>query len=329
MRQVIIDTKQYLAVKDAIKVICSTTGKHARETWRTLDPAFKAGLKEHLNTFDFHGPGGSEMPDVITFQGLIILCMYLPGPCAKRNRRAVADVVLRCFAGDKRLIEEIIGNSESEEPVARVAAIQTEEEQLRIQILRADLAFKEGMVRDIEASTREKEARTLAIELGIREKEAKTRAIEETRMLRKHKAILEMQAESRTIARNPNMTDVEKTEAISKVRSMIKEVKGSNLEDVGFFGDDKDFENNLSFFLVKFLEQASQDSKFTVVAASKLFEAYQLFEVKYNIGRATTGTRFGMGVKKMEGVIKRRSTSGWLYRLDHAQLRACAAAALP
>jgi hypothetical protein len=111
------------------------------------------------------------MRDVITFQGLIILSMYLPGPHAKRNRAGIALIAHRYFAGDKRLIEEIIQNSESTEPAAVMArqeldvdsdddgydalyALRLEREaratsmqQTRdIKLLEADLAVREGQM---------------------------------------------------------------------------------------------------------------------------------------------------------------------------------------
>ena len=113
IRQVLVDGKHYLSIKDAIKFICDTNGKRACVVWRTLPPGFKEELKEHLNTFNFPGSGG-EMRDVITFHGLRELVMMLPGPAAKRSRlgyvRVSGAVVDRVLEGDESLHQEIDRN---------------------------------------------------------------------------------------------------------------------------------------------------------------------------------------------------------------------------
>ncbi len=52
IRQVRVDEKDYLSIKDAIKFICNTNGKRACVIWRLLNPVLKDELKEQLNTFN-------------------------------------------------------------------------------------------------------------------------------------------------------------------------------------------------------------------------------------------------------------------------------------
>ncbi len=239
-----------------------------------LSPVLKEELKGHLNTYNFHGVGGSEMPYVITFHGLILLCMYLPGLHAKRNRGAMASVLCRHFAGDKRLIEEIIRNSESESMqgvVTLVTAVQTEEDQIKIQMLKTELAIKEAKLHEIRV---------------------RTRILEETHAMKKQKKVAV-----------PTLED-------PQPKGVCAASEGTSSTE------------NVRDFLIGFIEQAPQDPNFTNVKASKLFEAYRSYEAKHNNKGEAINTRFGREVKTMTGVSKWRTTAGWVYRLNHVELRA-------
>ena len=77
-------------------------------------------LGQYLSDFQFPGRGQSET-DVITFPGGIKLCMFLPGEKAKKNRSLMVSIIVRYFAGDKSLIEEIVANAMGDDPVAQMA----------------------------------------------------------------------------------------------------------------------------------------------------------------------------------------------------------------
>jgi hypothetical protein len=327
VRQIIIDGKQYLAIKDAIKVICNKNSNRACETWRLLSPDLKEELKEHLNTFNFPGSGG-EMPDVITFQGLIILSMYLPGPHAKRNRTAIAVIVHRYFAGDKRLIEEIIKNSESTEPAALMArnelvqggaSLTTAEQELRS--FNADLELKQGQVALLTQQEKllAQQEKLLAQQGALLQQQ--TTKIELENFEKRQKLLREVDAEILAITNNPGMSGAEKSTAQKRLKNAYSHMDVSKLlSDTR--GSVTPYLKQILGFLLVFLQESPIDSKSTSVLASKFFEAYKAYEAAFKQPLELTITRFGREVGTIQGVSKRRISVGWIYFLDHAQIRA-------
>ena len=133
MRVVVIDGVQYLSVRDMIGYVCDKDNNQACAVWRNLSPDKKEEVKHFLFTHKFPGPGQSEQP-VITFPGALKLIMFLPGETAKKHRSAMARILLRYYAGDPSLIQEITDNACSSSPLNQLAqaslAAETEAGQL-------------------------------------------------------------------------------------------------------------------------------------------------------------------------------------------------------
>jgi hypothetical protein len=88
----------------------------------------KNELSAFCGSFTFDGRGQQEQP-VITFPGAIKLAMFLPGEVAKKNRSVIAKIMVRYFAGDRSLIQEIEANAASDAPVAQMARASLADEE--------------------------------------------------------------------------------------------------------------------------------------------------------------------------------------------------------
>ena len=120
IRFTVIDDVQYLSVRDLIMHICEKNYDYAGYIWRQLDETKKNEVRGFSTNYVFPGRGQQEQP-VITFPGAIRLTMILPGENAKKNRTAMSKILIRYFAGDPSLIQEIEANAKSDEPLAQMA----------------------------------------------------------------------------------------------------------------------------------------------------------------------------------------------------------------
>ena len=120
IRVTVIDGKRYLSVRDMIMCFCEKNQNDAGEVWRNLSPDKKIEVQESVLNYKFPGRGQQDQP-VITFPGAVKLAMFLPGENAKKNRSAMAQILVRYCAGDPSLIQEIEANARSDEPVAQMA----------------------------------------------------------------------------------------------------------------------------------------------------------------------------------------------------------------
>lgn len=118
IRFTVIDGVQYLSTRDLIMHVCGKDNNQSAEIWRRL-PEVK---KKELAAVDFKFPGrGQHDQQVITFPAALQLIVILPGENAKKNRDAIMQIVLRYFAGDRSLIQEIESNAKSNHPIAQMA----------------------------------------------------------------------------------------------------------------------------------------------------------------------------------------------------------------
>jgi len=120
IRVTVISGVQYLSVRDLIMFVCDATVDYAGQIWRNVSFSRKSEVQDHLSSFHFPGRGQSDQP-VITFPGAIKLSMFLPGKKAKKNRSLMANIIVRYFAGDRTLIEDIATNAMLDHPVAQMA----------------------------------------------------------------------------------------------------------------------------------------------------------------------------------------------------------------
>ena len=212
-----------------------------------------------------------------------MLSMYLPGPHAKRNRKAIAVIVHRYFAGDKKLIEEIIKNSESTEPAALMARnelenlVSPEKTEQELQNFNADLRLKEG-------------------QLALLAQQEKLLAQQE-KFLAQQGALLEQQTAKIELE---NFEKKQKLLKTANEAQCLKQIRG---------------------FMVVFLQESPIDSKNTSVSASTFFKAYKAYEVAFKQPMEVSQTRFGREICTIQGVTKRRVTVGWIYVLEHAEIR--------
>ena len=120
IRFAVIDGVQYLSIRDLIMHMCGKNPKRASEVWENISQEQKQEVSEKIGNFKFPGQGQSTQP-VITFPGAIQLSMFLPGENAKKNRSVMSKILVRYFAGDPSLIQEIEANGVSDAPVAQMA----------------------------------------------------------------------------------------------------------------------------------------------------------------------------------------------------------------
>lgn len=120
IRFTVIDGMQYLSIRDFIMHMCEKDQNDAGQIWRRMTPDKLSELQTSCLNFKFPGRGQQDQP-VITFPGAIKLAMFLPGENAKRNRSVMSKILVRYFAGDRTLIQEIEANAQSEAPMAQMA----------------------------------------------------------------------------------------------------------------------------------------------------------------------------------------------------------------
>jgi hypothetical protein len=118
IRFTVIDGMQYLSTRDLIMHVCGKDNNDAGQIWRR----FPENNKKELAAVDFKFPGrGQSEQPVITFPAALKLIGILPGENAKKNRDSITKIVLRYFAGDQSLIQEIESNAKSNHPIAQMA----------------------------------------------------------------------------------------------------------------------------------------------------------------------------------------------------------------
>ena len=116
VRCTMIQDVQHLSIRDFIMHMCDKDCNHAAEIWRNLPDYYKTEVNDFILNFKFPGRGQSEQP-VITFPGAIKLAMFLPGETAKKHRGRMAKILQRYYAGDMSLLDDVLKNSMSENPL--------------------------------------------------------------------------------------------------------------------------------------------------------------------------------------------------------------------
>ena len=137
IRFTIIDEVKYLSVRDFIMHVCEKDNNEAGQVWRRMSEEEKENLKPYQKEFKFPGRGQQDQP-VITFPGALLLVGMLPGKNAEKHRAAITKIVIRYFAGDSSLIEEVESNAKSNEPVAQMArdSLPTKKKDTELQVSR-------------------------------------------------------------------------------------------------------------------------------------------------------------------------------------------------
>ena len=330
IRQVVINDKQYLAVKDAIKIMCNTNNRRACDIWRTLRPELKEELKEHLNTFN-RLSANAELPDVITFQGLMKLVMYLPGLHAQHSRAALAALAHRYIAGDTSLVDEVFKNEQSTSAFALMAKAELDPTRPTYELVRdtfdQDLTrqkFEQEMQMAREKFQQELAGQKLEQEL-TREKfqqELAGQKLEQELTRQKFEQEMEMAREKFKLEIRAAKADVAIKEGkvaslnAFNARTLYPKSIASILKNRGKIGAGKPIKD----FLSAFLQEVPDDSKHSAVPANKLFGAYQAYATLSAVPIISI-TRFGRDLVTVDGVSKRRATAGWVYSLDHAHIK--------
>jgi len=122
-----IDMVTYMSVQDAIMHIGNQTAKYANSTWGRLPAHLKKKLETELRYFQFPGQG-KKLEPVITFKGALELIMWVGGKHAKKYRSKMASILIKYYAGDGTLNEQIQANAQSSAPVAQMARAALAEE---------------------------------------------------------------------------------------------------------------------------------------------------------------------------------------------------------
>ena len=170
VRFTVIDGKQYLSIRDLIMHLCVKNQNDSGEVWRKLSEDKKNEVQDFILNFKFSGRGQSEQP-VITFPGAIKLAMFLPGENAKKNRSIISQILVRYFAGDPSLIQEIEANAASEAPIAQMAraSLASEEQEDNLisvgkkrQLEQMDFEERAAVVERMRVESREKQVELLA-----------------------------------------------------------------------------------------------------------------------------------------------------------------------
>lgn len=167
----IIDSVQYLSIQDIIMHIGNQTAKYASSTWGRLPADLKKEIETEVRYFQFPGQG-KKLEPVITFKGALKLIMWVGGKHAKKYRSKMASILIRYYAGDDTLNEQIQANAQSSAPLAQMArAALVEEhavglpnkrklEELAIAKLEAEIQAKQA---ETKAKLAESEARRLHV----------------------------------------------------------------------------------------------------------------------------------------------------------------------
>ena len=119
-RLAVIETVQYLSVRDVLMHTCELSTIRANEKWRLLSDEVKNELAEFLVNFQFPGKGNKIEP-VITFQGVLKLVMLVSGQKAALYRSAMVKILQKYYAGDSSLLEEVEANAQSAGPIQQMA----------------------------------------------------------------------------------------------------------------------------------------------------------------------------------------------------------------
>jgi hypothetical protein len=101
---------------DVVKVVTGKNNNRAAEIINNMKPEVTDEVTENSVNLQFKGPG-QKTTNLITYTGVIKLIMALPGDNAKLLRTKFADVLLKYFAGDESLVQEIERNRESTNPI--------------------------------------------------------------------------------------------------------------------------------------------------------------------------------------------------------------------
>lgn len=116
----VIDSLQYLSIRDVIMHFAKQTAKTANKTWERLHIDMKKEVEPDCRLFQFPGQGKKPEP-VITFKGALKLVMWIGGENAKRYRSTMVSILTRYYAGDGSLLDEVEANAQSNTPIAQMA----------------------------------------------------------------------------------------------------------------------------------------------------------------------------------------------------------------
>lgn len=107
----LVDGFKRLSARDMISVVCKKDHNQSAEILRNLSSDVIQELKPFMVDFKFKGRGQHIQP-VLNLQGAFKLLMVLPGERAKLFRSSTAQLLLKYFAGDERLVNEIRANAQ-------------------------------------------------------------------------------------------------------------------------------------------------------------------------------------------------------------------------
>ena len=104
-----------ISARDIISVVCKKDRNQAAEVWRNVVSEGKViGKVNHFTLvleFQFSGRGQHKQP-VLSLKEAFQLLMVLPGERAKQFRTSTAQLLLKYFAGDESLVNEIRANAQ-------------------------------------------------------------------------------------------------------------------------------------------------------------------------------------------------------------------------
>ena len=99
-----------ISLRDVAAVMCNKNVDDAGKVYRNFSAADLADLAPHTVTIQFKGRGQQKQPG-LSFEGLLILLMLLPGERARRYRGQAAKVLQSVIAGDPRLMDVLRANA--------------------------------------------------------------------------------------------------------------------------------------------------------------------------------------------------------------------------
>ena len=99
-----------ISLRDVAGVVCNKNTNDAAKVYRNFSAGDLADLAPHTVTIQFKGKGQHKQPG-ISFEGLLILLMLLPGERPRRYRGQAAKVLQSVTAGDPRLMEVLRTNA--------------------------------------------------------------------------------------------------------------------------------------------------------------------------------------------------------------------------
>ena len=210
----------------------------------------------------------------------------------------------------------------------RAEAFALELHEKRCKLLDADLAIKQEQA----AAAQQQAAADLAIKQGQAALNKHQAALAEERAVkmkldnfgRTMRLNKQMDAEVLAIAENPLLSGEDKSQATLRVKAVYGQVCQSKFVSSASRGFDIDCQTvkQILGFLLVFLAPAWQNDALgnSVVTATKFYDAYQTYETDQRLPLRMSVTMFGSEIKTIDGVSKRRCTSGWVYTLDHSVL---------